>query len=176
MAFFFSIVAILFPFFVAYIMYKRRKIEEEDPAIEAYDRKYEALYEDFKTSDPFYVQYYFVFILRRVTYALLAYFMWQPEYTIIQLHLNQTISFMFLIYLVTYKPFLDPFLDKVEVFNEISYMVITYHQLGFTDITTEVHTKHIIGWSMIGFCLLSFGFNMVLMIKNLYYQVKLERI
>lgn len=39
------------------------------------------------------------------------------------------------------RPYRIDWINKLEAFNELSYLVVSYHFIGFTDINSDVETK-----------------------------------
>ncbi len=51
-------------------------------------------------------------------------------------------------YLIGSKPFEDPFFNRLEAFNEIVLLIITYHMIFFSDKNMDAKTKYLGGWSI----------------------------
>ena len=78
--------------------------EEQD-----FDNMYGCLYEDFKTYNQGNFIYYTFFIVRRVLFVWVTFFMADSHYSIFQIFFNVFLNLGFVLYLVTYKPFMDSF-------------------------------------------------------------------
>lgn len=72
---------IYFPAFIVFILEKKKNcqfntvIEEEE-----FDEAYSVLYEDIRTDLPGYLQFYSVYLFRRLVYVILVYFFTEPEF------------------------------------------------------------------------------------------------
>jgi len=113
-----------------------------------FDRIYSCLYEDFKTNSGIF-HYYTVFMLRRIFFVYICFKWYQPEYTFFQVMANVQISFIFVLYMVKFRPFLDEEMNKLQIINEYVFVVITYHQLLFTDFVDDASSKNLMGWSFV---------------------------
>lgn len=77
-----------------------------------------------------------------------------------------TLSTAFTAYLLAYRPYLSRFDNNIQIFNEMVFTIVTFHQLGFTDINRSAETKNILGWSMV---VISFT---TLVFPNLYLMLR----
>ena len=75
-------------------------------------------------------------------------------------------------YLVHSQSFKDTGLNKIELYNEISILVISYLMLGFSDKVKEASMKINIGLSMIILTFIMIGFNFTVIIYNIYKLIK----
>ena len=117
-----------------------------------------------------------VFILRRIAFISMIYFLSGDEFTVAQVYINIALSYFFLLYLVVLKPFKDKSVNKLEVINEIAYLLITYHQIGFTDINPRVEIKEKIAWSLIVISLMNLIFpNLYLVSTSMWSDWLAER-
>ena len=97
---------------------------------EKYD-KFETLFADLKTDKILALLFNSFFILRRILMALvLVYLIEQP---VIQTWFLMVMSFAQFIYLLKVKPFEDSMTNKVEIMNEIFFLIAIYHMYVFSD-------------------------------------------
>lgn len=82
------------------------------------------------------------------------------------------LSTAFTAYLLAYRPYLNSFDNNIQIFNELAFTIITFHQLGFTDLNRDAATKNILGWSMvfISFTTLMFP-NLFLMVRSMVQDI-----
>jgi len=78
-----------------------------------------------------------------------------------------------IIYVTYFKPFELPLLNKMEVFNEFSILVATYHLITFTWFVPEPETQYTMGWSIIGITVLNIAVNMFVMF---YTSIRMLRL
>ena len=55
------------------------------------------------------------------------------------------------IFLLTFKPIGNRLVAKLEIFNDITTLVLLYNALNFTDYVSDVHTQFLVGFSFIVF-------------------------
>jgi hypothetical protein len=77
------------------------------------------------------MQYYFVYVLRRMVFVLIAYYF--HECPGIQIMLNNLMMLSLLIYLLFAKPFNSPALNKMEYINECMILQINISLYCLTD-------------------------------------------
>lgn len=86
---------------------------------------------------------------------------------------NILLGLMFVLYLAKYKPFIEDFDNKLQLINEIVYVILAYHQLMFTDYVTEAETKSMVGWSWVMVALVNLVFpNLYLVIDGMWPDIK----
>ena len=72
------------------------------------------------------------------------------------------------------KPFENPVLNKMEIFNEICIIVVGYHLILFTDYEPDDETQYKGGWSIIGITVLNIGVNMGVMMVFTVMKMKIN--
>lgn len=150
MGFFFFFGCIVFPFYAVYIMDKKSKaawISKEEEA--SFDTLHEVLYDEFITTLPGYLHYYAVFMYRRIVFIVVAFYFYEEQHTLLQVMVNIISGFLFVLFLVAYLPFNDKPMNYLQACNEAFYVIISYHQLIFTDYARTAKTKVMAGWSMV---------------------------
>ena len=70
------------------------------------------------------------------------------------------------------KSFKDPSLTKIEWYNEVSILVISYLMLGFSDKVKEASMKISIGFYMMVLTFIMIGFNFSIILYNIFKLVK----
>ena len=108
-------------------------------------------------------------LVRRIGFVYTVVF--QPWFTWLQL----AVTFLFIQvawnYLVYFYPMEDVLSNRLEIFAELTNLMLMYHVMLFTDFVLEPELRYKIGWSFI-FCTGIFiSTHMFLMIKNLVNQV-----
>ncbi len=61
----------------------------------------------------------------------------------------------------------------MEIFNELSILVISYHLIAFTDYLSDSDIKEKVGWSALAFTLFNISVNMVIMMHQTYKLLKI---
>jgi hypothetical protein len=131
--------------------------------------QYETLFEFLKPTKSAQV-YIILFILRRALFAGVLLFISTNFFQVFALNF---ISLAQIMYLMLLKPFEDPHVNKIEVFNEIVVMICNYHLLFFIDKTISTKLKYMAGWSLDLIIILQFFFNSYLYIKEIGRKFKL---
>ena len=143
---------------------------------ESFNEKYGELFEGFQTYCSPLFHYYMVFIIRRIAFICMAYFLPGEEFTVAQVYINILLSYFFLMYLVVMKPFVDKLTNNLESINELCYLLISYHQIGFTDVNPNVEIKILIAWSLIAMSVMNIIWpNLYLVVTSMYSDWKEQR-
>lgn len=106
--------------------------------------------------------YHVFFMLRRLLFAFSAVILTNWPFLQIQTLILQSI-FM-IIFITTVKPFEDSFMNKLELFNELCILGVSYHLILFTNFNPDVNNQYLAGWSIIGITMLNVITNMSIMI------------
>ena len=69
-------------------------------------------------------------------------------------------------YLIYFYPMEDIFTNRMEIFAEITNLVLMYHVLLFTDFVSDVEVRYGIGFSFIGCMGIFVSVHLFLMIKD----------
>ena len=169
---------LVFPIFVQYVSWK--KIQQNlfrMHRTEHFENMYSCLYEGFKTYNQGPMLFNNVFILRRILFVWVTFFYSDPIFTCLQVFFNLLLSFLFLAYLLVMKPYECPYTQKLEVINELTYTVISYHLICFTDFNPDPEAKLFFGYTLIGCSILNMLFpNLYLVLGDilpvLYEEIK----
>lgn len=68
------------------------------------------------------------------------------------------------IYTISTHPFKDPVQNTMEVLNELTFAIVSYSFLLFTDFNLNPDFKNYAGWGLIGVTLLNIGVNYLVVI------------
>jgi|LauGreDrversion4_2_1035121.scaffolds.fasta_scaffold65978_2 hypothetical protein len=71
------------------------------------------------------------------------------------------LSKLHLIYLVLYKPYEEPALNRSEIFNEICVLLTGYQLIVYSDFVKSEKMKSSFGYWMIGTVIFNFGVNIL---------------
>ena len=70
-------------------------------------------------------------------------------------------------YLIACNPFVDRVQNVMEILNELTFLIVTYSFILFTDYNLNSSVKVMMGWFMIGVTLLNIAINyLVVLIKT----------
>lgn len=114
-----------------------------------FDIFYNVAYEGLKThmSGPYHYQS--LNLLRRLIFAYVVFYFSSEEYTLFQILLNLILSLLFVLYLASARPFLDPDLNKMQLLNEVTYYLVSTLYLCFTDFNPHPAIKVNCGWVVV---------------------------
>jgi hypothetical protein len=77
-------------------------------------------------------------------------------------------SLMMISFLITVKPFSEPFLNRIEIFNETALLTSSYFMFLFTDFVEDVELRSKLGWAYIGIVAAMIGVNWACMIFKVF--------
>jgi hypothetical protein len=121
------------------------------------------MYQNLLTNNRVTVQYNFLFLMRRVIFAVSAIFL--TDYPLFQLYLLFAQSFLVMIFVIKLRPFDQPLLNRLEIFNEICIYAETCLTILFTDLNIEgMESNYNIAWIVILILFINFGVNFAVLI------------
>ena len=98
---------------------------------EEFENKFGALFEGIRKDRKSALGYPFIFILRRLAFALVCLF--SNDNVVIQLWCLMISSTIQIIYLILAKPFEEALMQQLEIFNEVCTIALIYIMLCFSD-------------------------------------------
>jgi hypothetical protein len=69
-----------------------------------------------------------------------------------------------IVYELKYKPFSNEFTNRVNLFNEFTILMVSYHLPLLTDFVDDVHIQYNVGYSIMAFTLSNILVNSLIMI------------
>ena len=69
-------------------------------------------------------------------------------------------------YLTVMKPYMERWINQLDMVNELGYLLLSYHMIGFTDINPSIENKRTLGWSMVTMAILN------LLIPNVFLVIR----
>ena len=94
-----------------------------------------SVYEGMKHTNKSILAYYVIFMVRRMILA--ATILYIPDFIWLQIFMTIYLTQFAAIYLVHYKPFEDPLVQRLEVFNEITTILLLHVIYCFTPLLPE---------------------------------------
>ncbi len=64
-------------------------------------------------------------------------------------------------------------MNRLEIFNELSILVSSYHLFAFTALVDSPSVQYLIGWSLIGVIALNITVNMLIVAYSTYCSLKI---
>ena len=148
---------IFFPFLVWILLWKNFNHLKDQTQINTIGTIYIELRQDSKMA----LLYHVFYTLRRLFFSLLVFvFRDQPS---IQVQLFVFHCILVIIYIVLCKPFENPVMNRLEIFNELCIIVAGYHLFTFTSFVDSASSQYMMGWSMIGVTIFNIAVNMIVL-------------
>ncbi len=92
-------------------------------------------------------------------------FSWQifvlKSYPYFQILLVSFSCITLILYTTLCKPFMQHSMNRLEIFNEVSILISSYHLLAFTPFVDSPSLQYLLGWSLIGVITLNIVVNML---------------
>ena len=106
-----------------------------------FDSKYGAIFVGLRKDKRTSLLYPFVFSLRRILLTIVI--VVASSYLYLQL-LSQLVVMTFQIwYLVTFKPFEEPLLQKLEIYNELTMIILVYCVMTFSPLNSDIESNEL---------------------------------
>lgn len=116
----------LIPILYVYILLQDREVIIS----EEFRGKYGAFYDSIKTSDNYKLSYNIIFVLRRVIFCIALFALESGGCQLVLIYFNNLI---YSIYFFHHMPKSIPYLQHLEMFNEVLINIIILHMVPFTD-------------------------------------------
>ena len=94
--------------------------------------KYGSLYEEMNLKSKSIIVYKLIFMIRRVFVTLNAIFL--SDYSLFQVFFTILQSFFMLMFLIKYKVFENNILRNLEIFNELTLLILSYQLLMYSEV------------------------------------------
>ena len=149
------------PIFII-VFYSRNfhRLEEE-----GFEAKFGSVYEGLAKRSKAELFYPVFFIFKRVSFALSSLLL--LHYVVLQLYVMIGITMVACLYVLHYRPFEDPFMNRMEVMNECFTLLLIYLAFCFTPLIQSVRDQYLIGFIFIGGMVVCIGTHLFFIIKDL---------
>jgi hypothetical protein len=137
---------------------------------ENFKGRFESLYMNVNTQQDrsFYMMSLFVF--RRLLYSMIIVFL--AGSTVAQLFVQFFCCLLMLVFFVKVKPLNQPFLNRIEIFNECCLLLSSYFLFLFTDFVPSPTLRYTIGWGFIGLQVFNISVNWLCMLYKVYQALR----
>ena len=158
-----SIVAVgATPFIIWIFLYKKF----EEVSTPAFNQKYGSLTNGLNFNEKEPMLYHVAFTFRRLVLAILIVVI--PHYSWLQTQLIIFICSLEIIFIGSIRPFLLPFVNNLELVNEVCVLGNTYFLIIYSDFVPEPEIRYGIGWVNISLLVLMILINLsVIIIKQI---------
>ena len=130
---------------------------------EKFTKKYGSAYDGLKTRQRSAIFFPFFFLMRRTAITCMAFWLDRPEMFIFIMMLLTMIE---TIYLLVFKPFEEPLLQRLELFNEFTSIMLLYATLCFTEYIYNDTAKSHIGWVFVGGMAVNMSVHLFFMVRG----------
>lgn len=111
-----------------------------------------------------------IFICRRLFFSLTVVF--TPELVVLQLGVQLLLSTFIIAYLVMYRPYKDARMERLELFNEVTFVAMTYSLACFSDLVPDAETRSYVGYSFIAFAVINVIIHLFFVLKHTLTTLK----
>ncbi|CDW71173.1 UNKNOWN [Stylonychia lemnae] len=158
----------IWPFLVIYFLFRNRDERQDKGFTEKYGSFFEGT-QYWKTHTLFVV---FHFLLRRMIFALSLIYLDME----VQLALQMIISLGLLTYYISYQPMRKSFQNRLEVYNELTFLICLCQCFLFTEYVDDVKLRYQIGVLFIVIVVLNivtnFSIYVIVLIRYCYKKIK----
>ncbi|TNV87834.1 hypothetical protein FGO68_gene14781 [Halteria grandinella] len=149
------------PFSIYIFLYKNQhRLQEED-----FKGRFESLYLNVDTGVKDAIMTVALFVFRRLIYSINIVLF--SGSTCTQLFAQFFCCLLMLLFFTGVKPMNQPFLNNMEIFNELTLLICSYFLFLFTDFVGDANTRFMIGWAFVGLA----AFNILVNWCALLYKV-----
>ena len=158
----FVILAVLIAYF---LLRKTDRLLEEN-----YVASIGCLYSELRIESKWALSYNIIFLLRRAINALMLSLL--SDYCAFQVMTLTLMSLFMIMYLMLVRPFQDPKINNMDIFNECTVLVCNMHLFVFASIDSSLTIHYFAGWSMLFLTGLSLMINMAIALTISMTEIK----
>ena len=104
-----------------------------------FDWKYGSALDGLKKNQKPSIIFYVAFIQRRIMFSIVV--IYYLDFLFVQIFFHEISTLLICSYLLFFSPFEDPFLAKLEIFNEMTCLILIYNLYCFTNANYVEKTK-----------------------------------
>jgi hypothetical protein len=160
-------VLFLLPFGVWALLWRRQATLAQEESKTRFGSTYMELRLNSRTA----LLYNVIYMLRRQLFAFTAIFLKSWPFAQVQVVIFHSVCVM--MYLILFRPFEEPSMNRLEVFNEGCILAASFHLIAFTELTGDPDIQYKGGWSIIGVTSLNIVINMLFMIVATVQKVRI---
>ena len=136
-----------------------------------FEDRYGAVFEGLRRETKLALLYPAIFIIRRVLFAVVAILF--AEDVIVQIFSLLVFSTLQVLYLVQVKPFIEPLMQGLEIFNEVCTLALSYVMICLTDANLSlVHTANYYDYAFLFGMVVNLAVHVFLLIKDIVLSLK----
>ena len=137
----------------------------------AFESRWGSLYESVKLENKYTTSYYLVFMLRRIVFVGVAFFMYSSPSS--QLQLIMFLNTAIMIYFGSFRPLDSALLNRIEMFNEQCISIVTFNMMLFTSWVDNPEARYMYGWTMNGVIIICLIVNLFMVLYFGFKKIKL---
>ena len=130
---------------------------------EKFTKKYGSAYDGLKTTRRSAIFFPFFFLMRRTAISCMAFWLDRPE---IFIFIMMLLTIIETVYLLVFKPFEERLLQRLELFNEFTSIMLLYATLCFTEYIYNDTAKSHIGWVFVGGMAVNMSVHLFFMVRG----------
>ena len=111
-----------------------------------------------------------LFVFRRLIYALNIVFL--QGSTVAQLFVQFFCCLLMLLFIIDVNPLNQPFLNRIEIFNEVTLLILSYFLFFFSDFVPNVYMRYALGWAFIFIAVLNIAVNWCALFFKAYLAIR----
>ncbi len=92
--------------------------------------------------------------------------------TVAQLFVQFFCCLLMLLFFTDVNPMNQPFLNKMEIFNELTLLILSYFLFFFTDFVPSVYMRYTLGWAFIFITVLNIAVNWGALFYKVFLAIK----
>jgi hypothetical protein len=141
---------VVFPFVVMVVIESKYQNRYSNKYKRAdFDSVYEGIYEGLKTNVSGPLHYQSLTLLRKLVFAFIVFYLYEEVFTLFQVMANVLLSLSFALYIAHMQPFIEQSTNRIQLFNEVTYYVVSLLYLTFTDFNPNAEIKLYTGWLVV---------------------------
>ncbi len=157
----------LLPILLCFLLKKNFSKLSDQKIIDTFGSTYYDLRQDSKIA----LMYNVFYMLRRLFFSFLIFVL--KSYPYLQIQLLSIHCIPLIMYTFLCNPFNNSTITRLEIFNELSILLSSYHLFAFTPLVDSPSVQYHLGWSLIGVITLNIAVNMLVVIYSTYCSLKI---
>ncbi len=129
-----------------------------------------SIYLELRQDSKIALMYHVFYMLRRLLFSFLIFVL--ESYPYLQIFLLSLHCIPLILYTILCKPFMQPSMNCLEIFNELSILFSSYHLFAFTPLVDSPSVQYLLGWSLIGVISFNITVNMLFVTYSTYCSLK----
>ena len=163
-----ALILISLPIFIA-IFYpiNFKRMGDED-----FEKKYGEVYGGMHPDRVECIVHPIFFLLRRYAFVLTICLPMLSDKAWLQIEAQLILTMVSLVFLLHFDMYLESLVENLEIFNEVTTLVLLYHLLVFTKFVSEINTQYLVGFSFAFFLSLNMATHVYFLLRSSFRDCK----